>query len=114
MNKKAEDAVAVRKNDYADGHCVYERNGNLTYKNAKDILPEELLREIQRYTDGEAIYIPAKQEKRSAWGDRSGARRQYDERNRLIRTMYSESMSAEELADRFYLSVDSIRKIIRN
>jgi hypothetical protein len=85
----------------------------MTYKNAKNVLPEALLCEIQRYAEGEVLYIPAKTAARSGWGDRNGARRQYEERNDLIRSMYAESCSCEELAGRFYLSVDSIKKIIK-
>lgn len=39
----------------------------MRYLNASDILPDELLREIQKYTQGEAIYIPREQERRK-WG----------------------------------------------
>lgn len=86
----------------------------MVYKNAKDVLPEALLKEIQKYSDGEVLYIPAKSQK-AAWGGRNGAALQYKERNDKIRSMYTaESCSCEELADRFYLSVDSIKKIIRN
>lgn len=85
----------------------------MTYKNAKNVLPEALLCEVQRYADGEVIYIPAKPTSRSGWGNRNGARLQYEERNNLIRSMYAESCSMKELADKFYLSVDSIKKIVK-
>ncbi|MDD4772219.1 MAG: CD3324 family protein [Eubacteriales bacterium] len=85
----------------------------MTYKNAKDVLPEALLTEVQKYADGEILYIPTKPESRVGWGDRSGARIQYEKRNTLIRTMHAECCSCEELADKFYLSVDSIKKIIK-
>ena len=45
----------------------------MRYLNASDILPDELLREIQKYTQGEAIYIPREQERRK-WGESSGSR----------------------------------------
>lgn len=86
----------------------------MTYKNARDVLPETLLREIQQYAEGEVLYIPAKAASRSGWGNRNGARRQYDERNKKIKAMHAQSCSLEELADRFYLSVDSIKKIVRS
>ena len=86
----------------------------MIYKNAKDVLPGDLLLEIQRYASGEALYIPAKNNAHSGWGNRNGARRQYEERNSLIRSMYADSRSYEELAGKFYLSVDSIKKIVRN
>ena len=37
------------------------------YRNAQEIFPEGLLRQIQRYVAGETIYIPAGDEKK-AWG----------------------------------------------
>lgn len=36
----------------------------MNYRNAQDIFPENLLKQIQRYVSGETIYIPAKNEKR--------------------------------------------------
>ena len=92
---------------------VNRKECGMTYKNAKDVLPEALLREIQRYADGEILYIPTKPASRIGWGDRSGARLEYEKRNKLIRTMYAQRCSYEELADKFYLSVDSIKKIIK-
>ena len=85
----------------------------MAYKNAKDILPESLLRELQSYAGGELLYIPAPVTAHSGWGDRSGARKLYRERNETIRTMYAQNHSCEELAQYFCLSVDSIRKIVR-
>ena len=35
------------------------------YRNAQDIFPEGLLRQIQRYVAGETIYIPAGDERES-------------------------------------------------
>ena len=86
----------------------------MKYLNAKDVLPEEVLRLVQKYADGTALYIPAKEEAKSKWGNKSGARLQYEERNKHIRELYERDFSFEEIANRFYLSVDSIRKIIKN
>ena len=83
----------------------------MAYKNARDILPACLLREIQKYAQGELLYIPSDSDKKS-WGTRNGARYQYEERNNHIRRLYLEQMSMEQLADQFCLSIDSIRKII--
>lgn len=83
------------------------------YKNARDVLPESLLVQIQRYCSGELLYIPAKSDSRTVWGERSGAKNHYAERNAQIRRLYSEHYTAEALADMFYLSVDSIKKIVR-
>ena len=45
----------------------------MKYRKASDIFPDELLREIQKYSSGELIYIPKKSERKS-WGANSGAR----------------------------------------
>ncbi len=44
----------------------------MKYRNASEVLPDELIKEIQKYTSGEAIYIPSHQE-RKKWGSGSGA-----------------------------------------
>ena len=40
----------------------------MNYRNAQDIFPEQLLKQIQRYVSGETIYIPASEQKKKAWG----------------------------------------------
>ena len=84
----------------------------MAYKNAREVLPESLLRQIWKYVEGENIYIPKREENRAAWGSRCGTRREYEERNEMIRRRYAESASIEELAREFCLSVESIRKIL--
>ena len=83
----------------------------MKYRNASEVLPDKLLREIQRYTSGEAIYIPQVTE-RQKWGEGSGARRYYEERNEKIYEQYKAGMSMEELEIEFRLSLETIRKII--
>lgn len=36
----------------------------MRYRNANHVLPDELLKEVQKYASGEAIYIPKLQEKK--------------------------------------------------
>ena len=43
----------------------------MRYVKAGDILPEELLLELQRYVDGAYLYVPRKQENRLSWGERT-------------------------------------------
>lgn len=43
----------------------------MKYKNASDIFPEKLLRQIQKYVSGELVYIPAGDSKK-AWGETIG------------------------------------------
>jgi Mor family transcriptional regulator len=80
------------------------------YKNARDILPEELIREIQKYVRGEHLYIP--QTERTQWGKNSGAREQLEKRNQEIYQKYMDGFSASELADIYCLSEERIRGIL--
>ena len=83
------------------------------YRNAREIFPEGLLKQIQRYVSGETIYIPAGEE-RKAWGETSGYQRYIRERNEAIRRDFSEGLSIEELMEKYALSYDSIKRIVYN
>ncbi|MBD5115270.1 MAG: hypothetical protein HDT46_08745 [Ruminococcaceae bacterium] len=82
-----------------------------THKNARDILPDRLLRELQEYISGETLYIPKAQEKKS-WGEASGARSYYKKRNAEIRQKYADGSKIDTLCEEYHLSYDTIRKII--
>ncbi|MDR0268139.1 CD3324 family protein [Paenibacillus sp.] len=84
----------------------------MKYINADEIFPRELLKEIQKYVHGETIYIPRPIGTRKKWGEKNGNRALLQQRNDQIREQYAEGVSIIELADRFYLSYDSIRKIV--
>ncbi len=83
----------------------------MQYRNATHVLPDELLKEIQKYAAGEAIYIPKLQEKKK-WGEGSGARRFYEERNEKIRMDFQSGMKVDELADKYALSIERIKRIV--
>ena len=88
-----------------------ERIVIMKYKNAQDILPDRLLRELQQYISGETLYIPNREERKS-WGEASGAREYYKKRNEEIRRRHQEGLTIEDLAEEYHLSADSIRKIL--
>lgn len=83
------------------------------YLNAEEILPKELLDEIRQYAQGCALYIPKKRGARETWGAKSGMRAELDVRNRAILKDRGTGLSVEALAERYCLSQDSIRKILR-
>jgi Mor family transcriptional regulator len=85
---------------------------DLSYRNAKGILPEKLLEEIQRYVQGEIIYIPKQDEEKIKWGTKNGSRKKYDMRNSDIKALKRGGMTVDEIARVYYLSADSIRKIL--
>lgn len=80
------------------------------YKNAADILPDDLLRKLQTYAAGDILYIPAA-DKRQSWGS-NGTRQLYLQRNEEIRHLYSQGTSIQHLADQYHLSPETIRKIL--
>jgi Mor family transcriptional regulator len=84
----------------------------LNYKNGKDILPTRLLEELQKYIEGEIIYIPRKNQSRAAWGAMNGTRGLLDVRNKEIYSLYKGGKGIYELGEMYSLSEDSIRKII--
>lgn len=83
----------------------------MKYENGKDIFPEKLLKQIQKYAAGKVVYIPVGETKRS-WGETSGYKRFLAERNRDIKAKFKSGIDIERLADEYYLSVESIRKIV--
>ncbi|MBC8060550.1 MAG: hypothetical protein H7Y18_07780 [Clostridiaceae bacterium] len=84
----------------------------MKYFNASDILPDELLREVQKYAQGKALYIPKNNERRK-WGEGSGARSYYEQRNEEIQKKFTrDQISMEALAIEYCLSIETIRKIL--
>lgn len=84
----------------------------MEYKNGAQILPDALLTQIQRYVQGEIIYVPVPCKNHLGWGCRNGTRQMIEERNQEIYEKYKNGMSVEKLTSLFNLSYESIRKII--
>jgi DNA-binding NarL/FixJ family response regulator len=84
----------------------------LKYINAKNVLPLELLCEIQKYTEGCILYIPNKEGNKACWGSISGSSEQLKSRNEEILERYLCGTPMEKIADEFCLSYESIKKIV--
>ena len=84
------------------------------YIRAEEILPIEVIELIQKYVDGETIYIPRKPENRQAWGAGTQIKQELQMRNRQIYKDYLAGSKISELASKYYLSEKSIQRIIRN
>ena len=82
------------------------------YVKATAILPEALIAEIQKYVQGEAIYIPKPEAAYQKWGTRSGGRKLLDDRNRTIKRSFQNGRTINQLAEDYYLSVETIKKIV--
>ncbi|WP_313893712.1 CD3324 family protein [Psychrobacillus sp.] len=84
----------------------------MTYVKASAVLPEELIVEIQKYIQGEAIYIPKPEKHYKKWGALSGERKRIDDRNDTIRKAYKTGVSLDQLAEEHFLSIETIKKIV--
>nr|WP_179014470.1 MULTISPECIES: CD3324 family protein [Paenibacillus] len=84
----------------------------VNYKNGKDVLPPRLLKELQYYIQGELLYIPKPERAKAHWGELSGTRKQIAKRNEEIYYHYRTGRSVKDLAEDYYLSDESIRKIL--
>ena len=84
----------------------------MKYHRAEDILPASLIKELQQYVQGGYLYIPAPPGTRKGWGENSGSRAELARRNGLIKQQFDQGATLEELAQRYYLSVYTIRKIV--
>ena len=81
------------------------------YVSGKDIFPEALLRQIQKYAAGQLVYIPAGDARRS-WGEATGYRRYLAERNQEMRAKFRAGEDIERLAGIYCLSVESVKRIV--
>lgn len=84
----------------------------MSYVKAEDVLPKRLVEEIQKYVDGQLIYIPRKNENTMSWGEKSGTREKLAERNQRIVSRYYSGETVANLSEVYYLSEKRIRGII--
>jgi Mor family transcriptional regulator len=84
----------------------------MKYSKAQNVLPEEIVKMIQEYVDGEYLYIPRKNGNEKAWGEKSGTRNSLKGRNVEIFNKHIKGASVIELANQYYLSEKSIRRIV--
>lgn len=88
-----------------------ERSALMRHPNGKDIFPEKLLKQIQKYVSGKSVYIPAK-EKRKSWGETSGYKRFIFKRNIEIKNKFKNGTSIQDLSEEYFLSAESIKRIV--
>lgn len=83
----------------------------MKYENGRDVFPEKLLRQIQKYVSGKLVYIPSDGKKRE-WGETSGYKRYLAERNREMKAKFRSGVTIEQLAEEYCLSFESVKKIV--
>ena len=85
----------------------------MSYIKAENILPEELIRQIQEYVDGVYIYIPRKPGTRHSWGQETDYKAELKSRNDRIRRDYEAGEGIDPLSKKYHLSEKSIRRILQ-
>ena len=84
----------------------------MSYKKATQVLPRELLEQVQEYVDGEYLYIPRITENKKDWGSQTNTRRELQARNQRIYQAHLQGASVADLAKEHYLSPKSIQRIL--
>lgn len=84
----------------------------MSYQKAQNILPIELLDMIQKYVDGECIYIPRKSSNKKDWGANTTIREELEIRNRKIYKDYQHGYDLKYLSQKYYLSLKSVQRIV--
>ena len=95
------------------GRSKFYKEAAVSYIKAEEILPEELIRQIQEYIDGAYIYIPRKPGTRHAWGQETDYKAELKARNDRIRNDFAAGISVAALSRKFNLSEKSIRRILQ-
>lgn len=84
----------------------------MSYINAEEVLPKNLIDEIQKYIDGQLMYIPRKNENVLSWGEKNGTKVKLAERNQMIVNRFYSGETITELSQAYYLSEKRIQGII--
>lgn len=84
----------------------------MRYLKAQNVLPNEIISIIQQFVDGEFVYIPRKFGEQRSWGEKSGTKDSLKERNAQIFGEYVNGSTVADLSQSYYLSEQSIRRII--
>lgn len=83
------------------------------YKKAEEVLPREVLVSVQRYIDGQMLYIPRKTQEKRSWGSATDTKRKLELRNESIYAKYQAGKSVKELSVEYFLTEKSVQRIIR-
>lgn len=84
----------------------------MRYLNATQILPTQLLEQVQQYVDGEYLYIPRLPGHKQNWGSNTATRQELPQRNSAIAQDYRSGMSLDMLSEKYFLTPKSIRRIL--
>lgn len=86
----------------------------MSYIRAEEVLPGDILASVQQYVDGQMLYIPRRAEDKRSWGSATETRERLRSRNADMYAKFCEGTSVRRLADEYFLTEKSVRRIIRN
>ena len=84
----------------------------MSYKKATQVLPPKLLEQVQKYVDGEYLYIPRITQNKKNWGSTTTTRRELLALNQRIYQDYLAGVPVKQLAETYFLSSKSIQRIL--
>ncbi len=84
----------------------------MSYLKANEILPKEILELLQKYVEGQTLYIPKRKENCLGWGEKTKSKAKTYARNCEIITLASKGVSVKELSKRYFLAPKTISRII--
>jgi Mor family transcriptional regulator len=79
---------------------------------AQTVFPSSLLAEIQKYVQGEMIYIPKLGANHDSWGANTDSKSIVSLRNKDILKAFKAGTSIPELSALYFLSEETIKKIV--
>ena len=85
----------------------------MDYQNSANLLPKELIEQIQKYVDGKVIYIPKKQINKKHWCENTDTKQVLASRNCQICLDRQNGMTIKQLSDKYFLTEKSIQRILR-
>lgn len=84
----------------------------MSYINIYDVLPKEIVEQIQEYVEGVKVYIPKRADSRKSWGTSTDTKQLIASRNQQIRLEHQNGLSVSELAEKHFLAEKTIQKIV--
>lgn len=85
----------------------------MSYQKMSDLLPKELLEQVQEYVEGRVVYIPKKAGNKKLWGENTDTKQVLACRNRQICADHQNGATIEQLSEKYFLTGKSIRRIIK-
>ena len=84
----------------------------MQYINAKDVLPETLLVQVQQYIKGCTIYIPQYEDMQDSNVFKTDAKTELVKRNNEIKHKKRYGATIDELMEEYHLSYDTVKSIV--